>query len=927
MQKKFLLSLAIFLLTSLSTRAQLFENFDDGNFTENPVWSGDSSSFTVNNDLQLQSNNFIPNSTYNLVAPNFQCGSTQWEFWMRLAFNPSSANYIDTYLTSSGSNLTDSANTGYFVRAGNTDDEVSLYRRDVNRILTKIIDGENGILDHTNNILKIKVIRDSIGKWNLYRDLSGTGNFYTKEGTVTDSTYTTSSWFGFLIKQSTASFFQKHFMDDIRIKSFVPDGSPPQIVSATAISSTKVDVLFNETIDNSTNIFSNYSANNGLGMPDSVIIDRQNSSLAHLTFSNSFTNGYTYTLTVNGVKDLSENAISNATVIFSFYRPQHYDIVIDEIFADPSPKVGLPGYEWIELKNTSRFPINLKGWKVSSVSNASAAFKEFTLKPDSFVIVSSTSAASSLSAFGKTISVTNFPSLVNDGDLISLQDETGKIIHAVQYSSDWYQNELKKDGGWSLEMIDTKNPCPGFSNWTSSKDNNGGTPGTKNSVDGINNDETAPKLISAFPTDPVTITLVFNEPVDDLNAAIANNYNIDNNLSVMHTNAIAPLFDQVNITVNNPITEGIIYKITAKNISDCAGNKISINNSARFGLPQKADSFDIVVNEILFNPLPAGVDYVELYNRSNKIIDLSKTYIANRNSNNVLSSIYQLTTENLLFFPNDFMVITTDPAIVKSQYLTQNPDAFLKIKSLPSFPNDKGNVILLNEQGNIIDEVAYSDKWHFPLIHNTEGVSLERIDYNAPSVQSNFHSAATSAGYGTPGYKNSQYKLTGEFRGDITVTPAIFSPDNDGNEDFATINYHFPSPGFVANITVFDASGRPVRYLEKNSLSGTNGYYRWDGLDDKSRKLPQGIYIIYTEFLIKRERKNSLKIRSCLQEKIISRCSLLNQKIIKIGAVAIKYIKIYRRFYPIYTTIFTVLPKHPFVFDTWFVGLQIMSNP
>ena len=572
----------------------------------------------------------------------------------KLAFNPSSANYVDTYLTSSARNPADSSNVGYFVRTGNTDDEISLYRRDPNGISIKIIDGENGTLDHSNNIFKIKVTRDSIGKWNLYRDLTGTGNNYSKEGSVTDSIYISSSWFGFVIKQSTASFFQKHFIDDIEIKRFDPDVSPPQIISATAISSTKVDVLFNEPIENSTNIFSNYSANNGLGMPDSVIIDAQNSSLVHLVFENSFTNGYTYTLTVNGVKDLSENAIKNATVSFSFYRPQQYDIVIDEIFADPSPQVGLPGYEWIELKNTSAFPINLNGWKISDVSSASAAFKEFTLKPDSFVIVCSTSAFPSLSVFGKTISVTSFPSLNNDGDLISLQDETGKIIHAVQYSSEWYQNELKKSGGWSLEMIDTKNPCSGFSNWTSSDDSNGGTPGTKNSVDGLNNDEVAPKLISAFPTDPATITLVFNEPVDNLKATIANNYTIDNNLSALQANAIAPLFDKVNITVNNPITAGVIYKITASNISDCAGNNISTNNSARFGLPQRADSFDMVVNEILFNPLPAGVDYVELYNRSNKIIDLGKIYIANRNSNNVLSSIYQLTTENLLFFPKGF---------------------------------------------------------------------------------------------------------------------------------------------------------------------------------------------------------------------------------------------------------------------------------
>ena len=145
------------------------------------------------------------------------------------------------------------------------------------------------------------------------------------------------------------------------------------------------------------------------------------------------------------------------------------------------------------------------------------------------------------------------------------------------------------------------------------------------------------------------------------------------------------------------------------------------------------------------------------------------------------------------------------------------------------------------------------------MISNTEGVSLERIDYDGPSVQNNFHSAATSAGYGTPGYKNSQYRLNEQIRGEIKVTPDIFSPDNDGTDDFAIIEYNFPSPGYVTNIIIFDATGRAVRYLQRNALSGIKGYYRWDGLDDKNRKLPQGIYIIYTEIFNKEGKKKQFK--------------------------------------------------------------------
>jgi len=859
MAKKFLGSLAILLLISVSLHAQLSENFNDGDFKTNPGWTGDTSSFVINTALQLQSNSFIQNSTFYLATPNYQCASTQWEYWMRLAFNPSSANYVDTYLVASDSNLSGQKTVGYFVRTGNTDDEISLYRKDSNGIITKIIDGENGTLNHSNNIFKIKVTRDSIGKWNLYSDFSGSGNSYKNEGTVIDSTYKSSSYFGFLVRQSTASFFQKHFIDDIEIKKFVRDVSPPEIIGINAISANQLDVLFNEPVENSSNLFSNYSANNGLGMPDSVKVDAQNPSLVHLAFQNTFTNGYTYTLTINGIKDFNGNAVNNSSSTFAFYKPQRYDVLIDEIFADPSPAVGLPNYEWIELKNTSSFPINIKDWKLSDATSTSASFPGLTLQPDSFVIICSASALSLLSSFGKTISVTGFPSLNNDGDLISLNDQTGKVIHVVQYSLDWYQDEMKKNGGWSLEMIDTKNPCTGAGNWTSSNDNSGGTPGRKNSVDGINTNPSVLKLLNAYAENPTTITLVFNKPIDSLSASDIHNYELSKNLIAVAAKSANPMFDRVSLSLNNPISEGIVYSVTARNISDCAGNPISSKNISRFGLPEKADSFDVVINEILFNPLPEGVDYVELYNRSNKIIDLSKIYIANRNSSNIISSISQLTTEPVLFFPKDFIAITTAPAIVKSQYITPDADTFLKINSLPSFPNDKGNVIILNEQKNIIDEVDYADNWHFSLIHNTEGVSLERINYNSPSVQSNFHSAATSVGYGTPGYKNSQYQLNDDFRVAITVTPSIFSPDNDGNEDFATISYKFRTPGYVANITIFDASGRPVRFLEKNSLSGTNGYYRWDGLDDKGRKLPQGIYIIYTEIFNKEGKKKQFK--------------------------------------------------------------------
>jgi hypothetical protein len=847
MCKKFFYSFILLIFAQSAIKGQLVERFTDGNFTANPSWTGNNADFIVNSDLQLQSNNTVASSNYYLSTANSLATVAEWEFWIKLDFNPSSANYVDAYLTASASDLSVNSTYGYFVRIGGADDEISLFKKSNTGTITKIIDGADGLLNKGSNTIKIRVIRNEENRWILFRDISGSGNSFVSEGSIVDATYNTSSFFGFLVKQSTASFFQKHFFDDIEIKTYTPDVTPPTIQNVVAISDRQVDLLFNEPIEPSTGkVLSNYSGNNGIGMPSSVEIDAMNPALVHLTFSKSFSNGVEYILTVNGIKDLSGNQLSAATAKFSFYTPQRYDVVIDELFADPSPQVGLPLFKFLELKNVTKFPINLQGWKITDGSSTST-LPSFQLLPDSFVIVCASNSAPAYAGYGPVLGVSSFPSMNIGGGTIILKSNSNVTIHAVQYDLSSYKNDLKKDGGWSLEMMDTKNPCAGSENWQASKDNSGGTPGRKNSHDGTAPKNVSPKLVKAFATTNNMVTLFFNKTLDSLQLTSLGNYSFDKGLSAADAEAVSPFFDRVNITLSTAIVASTIYTVKAGGLSDCADNNLGQNNTAKFGSSQDADSLDLVVNEILYNPLPGGVDYVEIYNRSQKIIDLSKIYLANRNTSGIVSSISQVSIENLLLFPGEFSLLSSNPEAVKSQYITTNPDAFLKMNSFPAYSIAGGNVIILNNHGSILDEVSYTDKWHFELITNKQGISLERIDFNGASVQSNFHSAATSVGYGTPGYKNSQYGQAENVVGEITVTPEVFSPDNDGIDDFVTINYNFPDPGYVANITIFDGSGRAVRSLQKSSLSGLKGYFRWDGLGDKSQKLPQGIYIVYTE--------------------------------------------------------------------------------
>ncbi|HEX4875454.1 MAG TPA: lamin tail domain-containing protein [Chitinophagaceae bacterium] len=560
--------------------------------------------------------------------------------------------------------------------------------------------------------------------------------------------------------------------------------------------------------------------------------------------------------------DVMKRSLLLIIYFFPFFllSQNRYDIVIDEIMADPTPQVGLPNNEWIELKNTTAAPINLQNWRIGDASGQSGPMPNFVLQPDSFVIVCTGSAVAVMSAFGTTISVTSFPSLDNDGDQLFLRAANGRTIHAVAYTSAWYQNELKKDGGWTLEMIDTKSPCAGISNWKAGTNTTGGTPGKKNSVDAVNNDAAGPQLKRAYTTDNTTIILVFDEPLDSLPGATVSNYSIDGGLILTNAATLPPLFNTVQLKTNTALAANTVYSLTAANVKDCKGNSIGTASKVRVGLPADAGAGEWIINEILFNPRSNAFDYVEFYNNSSKIFDASKLFIANRNSSGVVSSIKALSSVPFYVFPGDYIVETEDAAGLSLQYLVKNPENVLVISSPPSFPDDEGTVVALNFQGNVIDEVKYKDDWHFKLIDNDEGVALERIDPNAAAQNAaNWTSAASTAGYGTPTYKNSQYKQINSISATIAVTPKVFSPDNDGRDDIASIQYVVTEPGYVANITVFDPSGRPVRSLVRNGTLALSGYWNWDGLDDKGLKLPLGTYVVLTEIFNLQGKKQQFK--------------------------------------------------------------------
>lgn len=257
---------------------------------------------------------------------------------------------------------------------------------------------------------------------------------------------------------------------------------------------------------------------------------------------------------------------------------------------------------------------------------------------------------------------------------------------------------------------------------------------------------------------------------------------------------------------------------------------------------------DILINEVLFNPFADGNDYVEIYNISSQQIPTNQLYLASRDKNLELTQIYSLSSKRFLFQPESYLVLTKDTNGVFPFFNIKCPLCFLQMNKFPSYNNNKDYVVLLDAEMQVIDEFSYSDKMHAPLLADEEGISLERNSFSIVTNSiTNWHSASTESGYGTPGYQNSQFQIEDIVEPIVTFEPESFSPNSDGYNDEYKIICQLDKPGYYINISIFDAAGRFVIQLAKNEILGTTGEYKWSGEDKTGQCQNLGVYVVVVE--------------------------------------------------------------------------------
>jgi hypothetical protein len=291
----------------------------------------------------------------------------------------------------------------------------------------------------------------------------------------------------------------------------------------------------------------------------------------------------------------------------------------------------------------------------------------------------------------------------------------------------------------------------------------------------------------------------------------------------------------------------VIYHLEISgDITDFAGNRMPDGDFA-FGLPSSAKPGDILFNELLFNPLPGDQDFLELFNCSGNIINLSRLKLVSVNDETgVMSQIYPVSNENRCMMPGSYYAISTDIRKVTERYISSARENIFETGSLPSMSDDKGHLILYNRELDRIDEVFYNEKMHYSLLSGFEGITLEKTSPCLKSEEAvNWHSAAENSGWGTPGAPNSVLADVTSESDKVSFSSSKISPDNDGNEDFLVINFNLAGNGNVISVTVFDETGNYVKKVASNLLAGPEASLIWDGTADDGTMVRTGIYIVF----------------------------------------------------------------------------------
>ena len=847
----------LILFMPFQASGQILENFESGNLvnwvqSQDGHWLADTTS-GISGAFSLHHVFDNPNAGTDqtgIPVKNFhpEAGTAKWSFIIRYGYDPSASNNWAVFLMSDSDPATmlPGAGTNGFALGVNItgyDDTLRLWKvngTSINTVVSSRINWQNDI--GTSRAVKIIAERSSEGAWNMAVYHLNGQIINTSSGF--DATLFASEWFGVYYKYSSTRD-KLLWLDDINIEgSFYEDNEAPVVSGYKVTGMNSIEISFSEEPAAGTILPDNFSLNST--DIKSVSVLKKSALTFTISFIDRFINKSLNRLIINQICDKTGNCMDNIQITFTPVLVEPGDVAITELMVDPLPVVSLPAKEYLEISNRTGFSFNMKNWRLSTESR-SELFPSIIIPADSRLIICSVYDTISFAEYGPVAGLKQFPSLNDTHMTLSVSDSSGNLIHGIEYSSNWYGDEIRATGGWALEMIDTGFPFYSEGNWSASKARKGGTPGKENSVSKNNQDDHFQGILNVFPDDSGSINVLFSETLFAVDSCT--DFFINEGKKIVTISQTDQLHRAFRIRPDNPLDRGKLYSLSVSDdITDFAGNRIE-KASFNFGLPENSGRGDILFNELLFNPLPGDPDYIEFYNNSGKIIDASRLFIVTVNKETGdTSSVIQLSEEKRCILPGAYYSVTTDKERIIKRYISSDPEYIFQIAPMPSMNDDSGHLILFNRELDMIDEVFYDDKMHYSLLKEKEGVALEKIRQQNPSSErSGWHSASGSSGWGTPGARNSIEIRDLQLVEGVVLSSTKITPDNDGNEDVLVIGLNLKENGNVISVTIFDETGTIVRKLADKLLAGPETAIIWDGCADDGKLVNNGIYIVFIE--------------------------------------------------------------------------------
>ena len=160
----------------------------------------------------------------------------------------------------------------------------------------------------------------------------------------------------------------------------------------------------------------------------------------------------------------------------------------------------------------------------------------------------------------------------------------------------------------------------------------------------------------------------------------------------------------------------------------------------------------LLLSEVMPHPKAGCPEYIELYNASDSPCELGDYALAAGRD----GSSYKITPLPPRTIPaGSYIVVTKDPDALAAAYPDAPRETFVKA-NLPRLLNQSGLIgLLLGDDGLVVDLLHYDSSLLPKGMKSKAGIALERKDYQAIEEAGNWHAAARSAGFATPGQKNS----------------------------------------------------------------------------------------------------------------------------------------------------------------------------